>query len=74
MDKGKQQYIGQLFKNAMVCFVDWSRTATNNTKKLQPLVQAISLSSTSNSSLQSNSSLFLVQEYGKHPKMNGAYG
>lgn len=51
---------------------DWSRTATNNTKKLQPLVQAISLSSTSNSSLQSNSSLFLVQEYGKHPKMNGA--
>ncbi|XP_032889394.1 adhesion G-protein coupled receptor G2, partial [Amblyraja radiata] len=50
---------------------DWSRTATNNTKKLQPLVQAMSLSSTSNTSLQSNSSLFLVQEYGKHLKMNG---
>ncbi|XP_078264717.1 adhesion G-protein coupled receptor G2-like [Rhinoraja longicauda] len=51
---------------------DWSRTATNNTKKLQPLVQAVSLSSTSNNSLQSNSSIFLVQEYAKHPKMNGA--
>ncbi|XP_051870878.1 adhesion G-protein coupled receptor G2-like isoform X6 [Pristis pectinata] len=51
---------------------DWSRTATNNTKKQQPLVQVMSLSSTSNNSLQSNSSLFLVQEYSSHPNVNGA--
>ncbi|XP_062908596.1 adhesion G-protein coupled receptor G2-like [Mobula hypostoma] len=51
---------------------DWSRTATNNTKKLQPLVQAKSLSSTSNNSLQYHSSLFLVQEYSSHPNANGA--
>ncbi|XP_041067390.1 adhesion G-protein coupled receptor G2-like isoform X2 [Carcharodon carcharias] len=51
---------------------DWSRTATNNTKKLQPLVQAISLSSTSNNSLQSTSSLYPVRDYACHPIVNGA--
>uniref|UniRef100_UPI00398E45F5 adhesion G-protein coupled receptor G2-like isoform X22 n=1 Tax=Pristiophorus japonicus TaxID=55135 RepID=UPI00398E45F5 len=50
---------------------DWSRTATNNTKKQQPLVQAMSLSSGSNHSLQSNSSLFLVRDYSNHPNVNG---
>ncbi|XP_078088208.1 adhesion G-protein coupled receptor G2-like [Mustelus asterias] len=51
---------------------DWSRTATNNTKKLQPLVQAMSLSSTSNNSLQSNSSLYQIRDYSCHPIVNGA--
>ncbi|XP_059822135.1 adhesion G-protein coupled receptor G2-like [Hypanus sabinus] len=51
---------------------DWSKTATNNTKKLQPAVQAKSLSSTFNNSLLYHSSLFLVQEYSSHPNANGA--
>ncbi|XP_067896533.1 adhesion G-protein coupled receptor G2-like isoform X2 [Heterodontus francisci] len=52
---------------------DWSRTATNNTKKLQPLVQAMSLSSTSNNSLQSSLSLYPVSDYYCHPKVNGSF-
>ncbi|XP_069746007.1 adhesion G-protein coupled receptor G2-like isoform X4 [Narcine bancroftii] len=49
---------------------DWSKTATNNIKKMQPLVQ--SMYSTSNNSLQSNSSLFLAKDYRSYPNVNGA--
>ncbi|XP_038658437.1 adhesion G-protein coupled receptor G2-like [Scyliorhinus canicula] len=52
---------------------EWSRTATNNTKKLQPLVQGMSLSSTSNNSLQSNSSLYPIRDYSCHPIVNGSF-
>ncbi|XP_067848392.1 adhesion G-protein coupled receptor G2-like [Heptranchias perlo] len=52
---------------------EWSRTATNNTKKLQPLAQAVTLSSASNS-LQSNASLFLARDYCSHPNVNGNFG
>ncbi|XP_072370237.1 adhesion G-protein coupled receptor G2-like [Scyliorhinus torazame] len=52
---------------------EWSRTATNNTKKLQPLAQGISLPSTSNNSLQSNSSLYPIRGYSCHPIVNGSF-
>ncbi|XP_059506370.1 adhesion G-protein coupled receptor G6-like isoform X2 [Stegostoma tigrinum] len=51
---------------------DWSITATHNTKKLQPLAQGMSLSSTSNNSLQSTSPLYPVRDYSCHPNVNGA--
>ncbi|XP_007890026.2 adhesion G-protein coupled receptor G2, partial [Callorhinchus milii] len=53
---------------------EWSRTATNNTKKLQPIVHAMSLSSASNNSLHSsstNSSMIQIREYSSHPNMYG---
>ncbi|XP_043556462.1 adhesion G-protein coupled receptor G6-like isoform X18 [Chiloscyllium plagiosum] len=53
-------------------YSDWSITATNNTKKLQPLVQGMSLSSTSNNSLQSTSPLYPARDYSCHPNVNGA--
>ncbi|XP_072440513.1 uncharacterized protein [Chiloscyllium punctatum] len=53
-------------------YSDWSITATNNTKKLQPVVQGMSLSSTSNNSLQSTSPLYPARDYSCHPNVNGA--
>ncbi|XP_060689435.1 adhesion G-protein coupled receptor G2-like isoform X2 [Hemiscyllium ocellatum] len=53
-------------------YSDWSITATNNTKKLQSRVQGMSLSSTSNNSLQSTSPLYPARDYSCHPNVNGA--